>query len=163
MIIDVSSLDRAHGRVTGEVDTRIEDPASGESTVPCRVVVEYRQTSGTFYFHGAVSGVMETVCHRCLDPVSIPIEGDFDLMVRRGAHDLGGAEEVVTLAPNEHEVSLDSYVQETVVVNAPMIVVCGEDCKGLCATCGANLNRSPCSCAPRRDERWDDLRRLKLD
>jgi uncharacterized protein len=163
MIIDVSSLDRTHGRVTGEVGTRIEDPVAGECAVPCRVVVDYRRTSGTLHFHGAVSGRMETVCHRCLDPVSTTIAGDFDIIVRRGEHELGDAEDVITLAPNEHEVSLDAFVHETVVVNAPMIVVCSERCKGLCATCGTNLNRSSCSCAPGRDPRWDALRKLKMD
>ncbi len=163
MIIDVASLDHARGQVTGVVHTSIEDPVSGERAIACRVEVDYRQTNGTFYFHGAVSGDLGTVCHRCLEPVTTRIAGEFDLIVRRGEHDLQGADEVVTLATHEHEVSLDPCVHETVVVNTPMIVVCSEDCKGLCPTCGTNLNRSGCSCAPQPDERWNQLRNLKQD
>ena len=29
--------------------------------------------------------------------------------------------------------------------------LCDEECKGLCPTCGANLNDGPCGCAPAED------------
>ena len=40
----------------------------------------------------------------------------------------------------------------------PGYVQCSEDCKGLCATCGTNLNESTCSCTTTTsDSRWDAL------
>ena len=38
--------------------------------------------------------------------------------------------------------------------------VCSEDCKGLCATCGADLNEGPCGCKPEIDPRFAALAQL---
>jgi uncharacterized protein len=42
-------------------------------------------------------------------------------------------------------------------------VVCGEDCKGLCPKCGANLNRETCDCEKDwEDPRFAALKKLKI-
>jgi uncharacterized protein len=64
------------------------------------------------------------------------------------------------LSPNEYEVDLAPYVHEAIVLSAPMVVVCREDCRGLCPSCGVNLNRETCTCRPNADPRWDALRKL---
>ena len=33
-----------------------------------------------------------------------------------------------------------------ILMNWPMQVLCKEDCKGLCPSCGANLNLTTCDC-----------------
>ena len=33
----------------------------------------------------------------------------------------------------------------------PFVVLCREDCKGLCPTCGSNLNEGDCGCAAKRE------------
>ena len=38
--------------------------------------------------------------------------------------------------------------------------LCGEDCKGLCPTCGKNLNDGPCGCQKERDPRFAVLEQL---
>ncbi len=39
--------------------------------------------------------------------------------------------------------------------------LCRDDCAGLCARCGADLNAGRCKCQPETDERWDALAGLK--
>ena len=39
--------------------------------------------------------------------------------------------------------------------------LCRDDCAGLCARCGADLNAGPCECRPEEDERRDGLSGLK--
>jgi uncharacterized metal-binding protein YceD (DUF177 family) len=39
-------------------------------------------------------------------------------------------------------------------------VLCRPDCKGLCPTCGANLNYGPCDCQDEIDPRLAKLREL---
>ena len=46
---------------------------------------------------------------------------------------------------------------------APAFVLCREDCKGLCANCGADLNAGACACPPATDSRWDALRAARPD
>lgn len=163
MIVDLHELTELSGRIEGDVDTNIDDPVGGELVVPCRVVLDYRRSQETFHFHGSVEGDMGTVCHRCLEPVTVRVSGEFDVLVRRGEHDGETGDDVITLASHEHLVSLEPVLHETVVVNAPMIVACRDDCRGLCPTCGANLNAGSCACDGNEDTRWDSLRGMKLD
>ena len=71
-------------------------------------------------------------------------------MVRRGEHAAEEGDDVVTLPLHQYEVDLDPYVHEAVVLGTPMIVLCREECRGLCPTCGVNLNRETCACRPER-------------
>ncbi len=82
MILDLREFDHLRGTIAGEEIVQVVDPLAGEVTVPCRIELDYRQTSGTFHFHGRVDGTFSSECHRCLDPVKVSIGGDFDLMVR---------------------------------------------------------------------------------
>lgn len=163
MIIDLRELLELRGRIDGDVTTRIDDPVGGELVVPCHVTLDYRQAQGMFYFHGSVVGSIGTACHRCLEPVNAHVDGEFDVMVRRGEHEGEQGEDVITLATHEYQVPVEPIVHETVVVNAPMIVLCRDDCRGLCPTCGANLNDGSCACGGTGDARWDALRRMKLE
>ena len=43
----------------------------------------------------------------------------------------------------------------------PLKTVCREDCKGLCPSCGSNLNVESCDCQPVPDARWSALKDLK--
>ena len=43
------------------------------------------------------------------------------------------------------------YVEECLFINEPFKVLCDEDCKGLCPSCGANLNQEQCSCGDDTD------------
>ena len=41
---------------------------------------------------------------------------------------------------------LDDAVRTAVLLELPSRILCKEDCRGLCAQCGANLNVNACSC-----------------
>jgi uncharacterized protein len=158
MILDLREFDNLRGTIAGEEVVQVVDPLAGEVTVPCRIELDYRQTVGTFHFHGRVEGTFASECHRCLDPVKVSIAGDFDLMVRRGEHDGETADDLVVLSTNQHELDLTPLIQETIVLNEPMLVLCTESCRGLCPVCGANWNREICNHGEATDPRWDALR-----
>jgi uncharacterized protein len=44
---------------------------------------------------------------------------------------------------------LADALAEQVHLALPMKVLCSAECKGLCPSCGANLNRDRCRCGPR--------------
>lgn len=159
MKIDLRELDRPAGTITGEEAVQIDDPLAGEVTVPCRIELDFRQTSGTFHFQGRVEGTFSAECHRCLDPVKVAVNGDFELMVRHGEHGGETADDLVVLSLNQHDVDLSPLIRETVIVNEPMIIACSESCRGLCPVCGVNWNRETCNCGEASDPRWDGLRR----
>jgi uncharacterized metal-binding protein YceD (DUF177 family) len=45
-----------------------------------------------------------------------------------------------------HTVDLRPLVRELLILQLPMKTLCSESCKGLCLTCGGNVNDGKCSC-----------------
>ena len=44
------------------------------------------------------------------------------------------------------EIDITEIVMDAVHIATPMKVVCDDDCKGLCPSCGKNLNEGDCGC-----------------
>ncbi|WP_263411120.1 YceD family protein [Terriglobus tenax] len=110
------------------------------------------------------SGDFEVLCARCLDPVPQHLEGEFDLLFRPGGVDGVAGEHAISEAETEigyYEQSglvLEDVVREQVLLSLPGRTLCSEDCKGLCPSCGQNLNQGSCDCADRTvDPRWNAL------
>ena len=56
---------------------------------------------------------------------------------------------------------LRPLLAEQVLLDLPMKPLCGEDCRGLCAQCGANRNLEDCDCEPPPDPRLAALGELR--
>jgi uncharacterized protein len=55
-------------------------------------------------------------------------------------------------------------LREAVLLAVPPSPLCTDDCKGLCLTCGQDLNQRDCGHSQRRaDPRWEALKKLKLE
>jgi uncharacterized protein len=64
----------------------------------------------------------------------------------------------------DEQLDLHGWVRDSFALALPAQVLCREDCAGLCAHCGANLNDEPGhehEAAP--DPRWAALKDLKLE
>lgn len=46
-----------------------------------------------------------------------------------------------------YQLDIDRLVYGEILVGWPMKVLCRDDCKGICSTCGADLNESTCNCS----------------
>ena len=58
-------------------------------------------------------------------------------------------------------VELDEVVITDILLNLPQKNLCKEDCKGLCPTCGVNLNTGSCACSGKTvDPRLEILKQL---
>jgi len=44
------------------------------------------------------------------------------------------------------KIDLTKIVDDAIIINAPTTLLCREDCKGICAGCGVNLNEDDCKC-----------------
>ena len=118
-----------------------------------------------FFFSGQLAGTLAGECRRCLKDVVVPVE-ERSLQLIFTAPDAEEADDpdVYQYDPRARELDLRPAVREQWLLAVPRYVVCREDCKGLCATCGADLNAGACGCAPvATDSRWDALRALRSD
>ena len=121
---------------------------------------------------GDLATTLELPCARCLEPVVQDVARDFELLYRPQGTDAGNEELSVTAAEAEvgyyqgKGLLLEDVLREQVLLGVPIKVVCRDNCKGLCPTCGVNRNVESCSCAPLLgDPRWSALKdiREKLD
>jgi uncharacterized protein len=112
--------------------------------------------AGRYYFSGRFSGAALGECRRCLVEVRTEIGADASLIFAdTEAEEEGGEDpDVFPLSRGRSgaEVDLRPALREQWLLEAPAFVLCRPDCKGLCPTCGANLNLGACSCAQNTQE-----------
>ncbi|MDA0577799.1 MAG: DUF177 domain-containing protein [Verrucomicrobia bacterium] len=60
-------------------------------------------------------------------------------------------------AGNRDCVDLTEDIREAIILAFSGYPVCNPDCKGLCASCGMNLNKAACRCTPPDENRWTIL------
>ena len=139
------------------------------------LVVEHRGPADEVHdirVRAAYHGTFEVACARCLDPVTLPLKGEFDLLFRPEKADAEPGERAIT--PDETEIGyygevgllLEDVVREQVMLTLPGRTLCKADCKGLCPHCGQNLNTGTCTCARTAssdpaDSRWHALQSLQ--
>jgi uncharacterized protein len=118
---------------------------------------------------GEIKTEVELLCDRCLAAARMPLAVEFDTsFIPREVE--ATKEENVELQPEDlllstyegDAVDLDELVREQILLALPLRHLCREECKGLCQTCGADLNAADCSCERAEiDPRWSALAGLK--
>jgi uncharacterized protein len=117
---------------------------------------------------GRFSGRFQVPCARCVEPVEIPLEAEFDLIFRPVGADSDAPERSIT-APEteigyyqEDSLALEDVLREQVLLSLPVRTLCKPDCQGLCPRCGSNRNSQPCQCeVGPSDPRWEALSGLR--
>jgi uncharacterized protein len=100
-------------------------------------------------------------CVRCLGEVSEQLEVDIQELF---VHPESDATEEEASRLEGDLLDLEPLLRDGVVLDLPFQPLCREDCQGLCAECGANLNDDPDHTHEAAlDPRWEKLRRLEGD
>jgi len=99
-------------------------------------------------------------CARCLQPISTDVEVEVcELFVAPG-HEAPAEEESYEV--RGEEIDLEPMLRDAITLALPLNPVCREDCAGLCATCGKDLNNGACECTDEElDPRWAGLAELR--
>ena len=157
LIVDLAKLPARGLTLETEVSTaELALPEDEQLLIPTPVQVRGRLTRvmEQVYFHGAIRGVVEAPCSRCLDVA----HHKFDVEVRgvflphdakRAADDAdedGVTDDLDVYSHDGRRINLYPLVRDQVVMAFPVQMLCREDCAGLCQTCGVNRNEQPCSC-----------------
>ncbi len=109
------------------------------------------------------------LCDRCLEPVNIMLSEDLTLtlsplgeyppMKNEKEEGLSDEEVGMYVTPKDH-CDINELLKEEVFLLVPEKRLCKEDCKGICAGCGASLNTEKCACKKEIDERWTSLDKI---
>jgi uncharacterized protein len=129
--------------------------------------------AGMFRVEGKLRTVLGLTCSRCLEAFDHDLTSHFHVTYTRERPGSEAAEsedwelkaEDMGLVAFEGEtIDFRDAIQEQVILSIPMQPRCRDDCRGLCARCGANLNQAPCNCrSDDVDPRLAVLKNLKLD
>ncbi|UCF41605.1 MAG: DUF177 domain-containing protein [Gemmatimonadota bacterium] len=114
--------------------------------------------AGRYYWHGRLTSALTAKCRRCLAEVSVKLDAEVRTLF---TEDPAEDETAYAVAPEAGELDLSDMVREELILAVPEYVLCREECQGLCAQCGKDLNDGPCSCRPAPDPRWGALEELK--
>ncbi|MFC1575374.1 DUF177 domain-containing protein [Gemmatimonadota bacterium] len=122
-------------------------------------------TSGEVLARVALRGVLAHECRRCLKPLEVPMEDEFDLLFApKEEPEEGDDGSVRLLPPGVMELDLAEAVWEEIILSQSPFAVCETDCQGFCPSCGVNLNEEQCQCVREEsDPRWDALRALNKE
>lgn len=86
-------------------------------------------------------------CDRCLEDVKTDFNINFTKEIDMN---LTQADRLNELDESDYisdcDLDVDKLIYNEILVNWPMKVLCRQDCKGICNTCGANLNNGDCGC-----------------
>ncbi len=137
---------------------------------PLQSEVKIKKVGRSVLITGKVQTTLRLQCVRCLKEFFYPLSTTFDLTL----HPLKEApseeetelvsEEMESSFFEEGEIHLSEIACEQVFLEIPYQPLCQEGCKGLCPTCGKDLNLSSCDCV--REEfatGFSALKKLKLD
>jgi len=134
---------------------------------PLAVSLDLTNIEGLVAVTGVLEGTIVRECVRCLkeyeDPLAFSVRAAFIQEPKSAPRhqkriDPRRARAEVTEAEPEEEpddqyhyqgnqLELAPMLREHVILSAPMQPICSDDCLGLCAQCGKNLNEGPCQCA----------------
>jgi uncharacterized protein len=154
------------GDLTGEELRLTDADISVRGTVA--VGLELRAVERTICVTGVVEGTAVRQCVRCLkefdDPVAFSVRAVYERETKAATSTLKRddprkrkAALEVEIEPDDQNDDVYYYVgdhlelapmlREQWILASPMHPLCADECLGLCARCGKDLNAGPCRCA----------------
>lgn len=142
MVIDVMELKR-NGSLCGSfcfkfcADPSLLNIPSAKFDGQAEVSGKAEVSGSDVYVDATLKYAIAGECSRCLAPARVEVIFPFSAKF--------------SLFPEEDEylyksgkVDLTAAVNENIVLSEPFAIYCKPDCKGLCPTCGADLNHCDC-------------------
>jgi uncharacterized protein len=151
-LVNVSSILDDHGSTISVSDEfSLEKLAVGSEVFvprsPARFDVWLTNTGTSVVSGGSVVAEVIATCSRCLCEFPLSIEGTVDgFYVEHGREEGIPEDQDYEFISPEGIVDVLPSVMVALVLEAPFAPVHDEDCAGLCASCGADLNAGPCGC-----------------
>lgn len=125
---------------------------------PVRVEGTVRNRAGALTLEGNASTLLELVCDRCGKPFSQEQTLSLDTLLAARLEDEESEGDIYLL--DGEELDLDELARTVFILGMEPKHLCSEDCKGLCARCGADLDEGPCGCKREPDPRLAGLAKL---
>ena len=153
MIIEVTKIPESGLKIKAVEPGEILDLGEGaefspDGPVSCDLYVQL--VDDILIVRGTVTIPLKAQCARCTQIFSTSVT---DSGFLRDFSGIQGTEEV----------DVTEAIREALILSLPHFPLCDEECKGLCAHCGKDLNEGPCNCRDVGEGgTWGALDSLKL-
>ncbi len=152
-------------------EQEMEKAAGGELdftiAAPVKAHLDVTKSGPDVSVTGEIKTLIRLACSRCLKEIETPVDISFyDFFVRARPE-----QKEQELKPEDLEVEFlegteldtSAIILAQLSLEVPIKPLCTPECKGLCPTCGADLNEGPCGCgkAEKIDPRLAALKDFK--
>lgn len=167
MMLDLGRILNQPGQsVPFQLDLDFSDMVFGgncPASEPVHAAGTVRNEAGVLILNADLSTTLHCVCDRCASPFDRSFQQTVEaILVQEVANEASENDDWTFLLQGDC-VDLDDVLTTGFVLNMDSKFLCCEDCKGLCSTCGKDLNLGPCDCKPEPDPRLAVLRQLLTD
>lgn len=118
----------------------------------------FANTGSIILVRGFFKTRIELECSRCLTnfemDIDMPLEEDLPIS-KEIAGDFINEDSKAELPEEEKEpvfehniFNLTEVIRQSIIASLPISTICKEECKGICVSCGKNLNECDCNCQP---------------
>jgi len=148
--VDIRDLQRGPVKTVGALGP--EDPAFEglglELEGPVEVNGQLQATgAGEYLWRGHIHGVLLGECRRCLVEVRHPVDVQVDAAMFTSDPESADDADFYPLPARATAVDVGDVVREEMALAGQThLLLCRDDCAGLCPGCGADLNAGPCGC-----------------
>ncbi len=138
-------------------------PLDENFDAPVEMTVRLEKTVRQIIVRSAITASGTFPCDRCLGTFRQAISCRYAMVY---IHDEEEAErfppeDVRVINPDVTVIDLAADVREMIMLSVPLKLLCREDCRGLCSSCGADLNVAECGCRNENANRpWQSLEKL---
>lgn len=165
MILDLHEIIEAPGRsvpFSCELDAeRLAFPALVQFEAPVTASGTVRNSAGRLLLEAEVQAEMTVCCDLCACEFSKNIRLPVNVGLQADAPE---GDEDDSLFPLEGDnIDVSEVLETCFILENDMSFLCRPDCKGICPSCGKNLNDGPCDCREEVDPRLAVLGQLLDD
>jgi uncharacterized protein len=150
--VDIRDLQRGPVRTVGRLkpDDRIFEGLGLGLDGPVDVTGQLQPAGeGQYLWRGHIHGVVRGECRRCLTEVRQPVDVGVEAAVFTTDPESADDPDFYPLPERATAVDVGDIVREEIALAGQSnLLLCREDCAGLCPRCGADLNAGPCACRP---------------
>lgn len=140
---------------------------------PVQISIDITRKKQKLRLDGIIKTVIALTCSRCEDPAAECIFSNFSLLltdepieepeiinmgVIYGDTGIGGQgeeddegtidfEDQLYFRPGDKEIDISKHIRDMVHLEITITATCNPSCKGLCVSCGKNLNTGSCNCS----------------
>jgi uncharacterized protein len=107
--------------------------------------VDVGRTAQGLLFTGRFAAQTALTCVRCLQPFDHKLAWSITEMYASTQKSISDSELIV---PEDSQIDLEPILREYALLEVPIKPICRPDCKGLCPTCGQDLNLIDCGHRP---------------